>query len=31
MISTRVMKDKGKLAVVECNCKVDGVERWLKK
>jgi len=30
MISTRVTKDKGNLAVVECNCKVDGIERWLR-
>ena len=30
MISTRVTKDKGNLAVVECNCKVHGIERWLR-
>ena len=30
MISTRMTKDKGNLAVVECNCKLDGIERWLR-
>ena len=30
MISTKMTKVKGNLTVVECNCKVDGIERWLR-
>ena len=30
MISTTRTKDKGNLTVVKINCKVDGIERWLR-
>ena len=30
MVSIRVTKDKGNLVVVECNCNIDGIERWLR-